>query len=92
MTYYPTAPTGEMNWIQTLLEKDADILVCFNNAALFEGESNWGHVCLIDSVSHDSETLIDSEGRQPKFRKVGFVSLCSAIAQHGGRIEAVFGW
>lgn len=82
-TYYSSAPSLDTAWLQNLLKVNADILVCFNNTELFGGESDWGHVCIVESVSGDSVTLIDTEARQPKFRTVQFGSLCSAIGKHG---------
>jgi len=82
--YYLTAPIEEESkWLQEQLRVGADVIVCFNNAALFGGESDWGHVCLIDSVDEGSVVLIDPELRQLKFRKVEISKLSSAILKHG---------
>lgn len=82
-TFFPCSPVPGVSWLENLIAEDADIIACFNNAALFGGESDWGHVCLIDSVSDDSVILIDSEVQKPKFRTVRFEKLCAAIDKHG---------
>jgi hypothetical protein len=90
-TYHPTGPQSDLEgWLRQLLEGDADVIVCLNYAAAFGGESDWGHVCLLESVKDTYLRLVDPEMRQPKFRDLETKRVMAAIATHGERNRAGF--
>lgn len=83
-TYYSTSPHSDVKgWLKQLVDSDSDVIVCFNCAAAFGGESDWGHVCLLDSVSETHLQLVDPEMGQPKFRNIETTHILAAIAKHG---------
>jgi hypothetical protein len=59
--------------IEKFLEKnlkDKDIIVCFNNKALYNKGKNVGHVSIVESIKGNYITLIDPGRNVPKYRKV----------------------
>ena len=82
-TYLANPPSNCSSWILEQLSKDRDILVCFNHQELFGGDANWGHVCLIESVTDSEIVLVDPSPQVPKFRSVSINSLNQAIEHHG---------
>jgi len=81
--FYPVDTiTGVDRFIIEHLKKRHDIMVCFNNKIL-HGIGDYGHICLIQGISRDIVTLIDSERNVPKKRKVKLSKLIEAIRYHG---------
>jgi ribosomal protein S24E len=79
------------DWIREQIEKDNDILVCFNYRKLYgKGKKKQGHVCILDTILRDEVILIDPEYRVPKFRKVKLKKLLEAMKFHGEKNRAGF--
>jgi hypothetical protein len=79
------------SWIGEQIEKDNDILVCFNYRKLYgKGRRNQGHMCILDTILNDKVILIDPEYKAPKFRKVKLKKLLEAIKFHGEKRQGGF--
>ena len=82
-TYFASPPDNLISWIKEQHSRNQDILVCFNQRELFGGDADWGHVCLIDSLSDSEIVLVDPSPQAPKFRSVPIPALLQAMKIHG---------
>ncbi len=81
-TYY--APKDIKNiklFIKNNIEKQNDIMVCFNNKALF-GLGDFGHVCLIQEIKDDTIILVNPENDKAEDH-VKISKLIKAMLNHG---------
>jgi hypothetical protein len=81
-TYYPTGDASNILKLASKgTKKGDDVLVCFNHKALYGGRADWGHVCIINSISGDKANLIDPD--DPHRISVDFKKLVKAMRYHG---------
>ncbi len=82
-TYYPIDKIENVqNFIIRNLGEDKDIIACFNFRRLYGKGGNFGHVSLIQNISHNTVTLIDPETDAPEKRKIKLQKLIGAMKYH----------
>jgi len=74
-----------IDWLKGQLEKEEDVIVCFNARKLWGVGNDGGHVCVVENVDGDYVNLIETNCDYPKFRKVKFSDLVESMKYHGER-------
>lgn len=76
-----------MNFISDKIDDDADLVASFSNAEFSNRHIHGGHVCVVDRIFLDDETirLIDPERSEPKWRTVKISKLFEAMRKHGSK-------
>jgi len=88
-TYYgPKDLISIKQFIEDNLKIGNDIIVCFNNEALF-GSGNFGHVCLVQEINNNIITLVNPENSRDK-DNVNLDNLIKAMIIHGKIRRGVF--
>jgi hypothetical protein len=96
MVFYPISSfTTEKNLIKFVTEavqKDKDILACFDHGKLSGDNIQGGHVCVVDRIDTKKGLirLIDPQQTQPKWRIVKIKALIKAMEFHGDDKSAGF--
>lgn len=81
-TYYAPKDIKDIKlFIKNNIEKQNDIMVCFNNKALF-GSGDFGHVCLVQEIKDDTVALVNPENDKSE-DDVEISKLFKAILKHG---------
>ncbi|VVB59594.1 Uncharacterised protein [uncultured archaeon] len=87
-TYYPVEDITDVEkFIIDNLKKGNDLLVCFDNKALY-GDGDFGHVSLIQGINNDIVMLVDPEDARSK--DVGLSKLTNAMKAHGRKRSGGF--
>ncbi len=62
-----------------------DYLVCYDWGTLFDQEYEGGHVCVLDTIDlqNESITIIDPDYNAPKWREVSTRKMHAAMLKHG---------
>lgn|SRR3989338_82582 len=64
------------------IEKENDLLVCFNYPMLYRIKGSWGHASLIEEVKGDNVILRDPNPKHRKARRVLLNDLLNALKNH----------
>ncbi|MCL5431908.1 MAG: hypothetical protein M1484_02275 [Patescibacteria group bacterium] len=71
-------------YLQTMEERDKDVLLCFHHGALVDDPSkDWGHLCVFDRLVENKIRLIDPGYEAPKWRLVSMQKMFEAMRKHG---------
>lgn len=79
-------------YLRTRHNKDFDIIVCFEYAALFKSNAKGGHTCVLDKIylKEGKVRIIDPGRNSPKWREVSIPKLYHAMKVHGKEKTAGF--
>lgn len=84
--------TSFKNYLETIQEKDKDVIICYDYGTLFNIKSHNGHVCLIDRIYMDKNDIrmIDPWYLVSKWRIVKINKLFKAMKFHGAEKSGGF--
>ncbi len=64
------------------MDKDNDLLICFNYPRLYRLAGDWGHASLIEEVNQKQIVLRDPSSKYKTARKVLLADLLAALKKH----------
>ncbi len=71
------------DYLNETINRDKDVLVCFDSHVLYGTEYQGGHVCVVDKADGEKVRLIDTLYKAPKWREVALKKLYEAMKVHG---------